>query len=243
MTEPAIAATTIATICARGGSKGLPGKNVRPFPGAGDPPLIVHSIRHALACPRIGRVYVSTDDPAIAQVARDAGATVPFLRPAELATDSAGKMPAVEHLVAWLEASGETVDVEVDLQPTSPLRAAGDIENCLDALDGVDLALSVFDAGCHPAFNLVYREPDGRLALCEEPRALRRQDLKPVLALNGSIYCWRRDAVAVAARTGLWSVRVRGVEMPRERSADIDDALDFEWAAWLYRRQLAGSAA
>jgi CMP-N,N'-diacetyllegionaminic acid synthase len=235
---------TIATICARGGSKGLPGKNVRPFPGPGDEPLIVHSIRHALACPRIHNTYVSTDDPAIAAIATAAGAIVPYLRPAELATDAAGKLPVIEHLVAHLESRGESVACIVDLQPTSPLRVPGDIERCLDALAGADLALSVYDAPHHPAFTLVEMDNEGRVRLCAGAGAARRQDLKPVFALNGSIYCWQRAALAQAARDGLWSVRVRGVPMPRERSADIDDALDFEWAAWLYRRQhQAGGAA
>lgn len=232
----------IATICARGGSKGIPGKNIRPFPDADGAPLIVHTIRHALACPRIAKTYVSTDDAAIAAVARQAGALVPYLRPAELATDSAGKLPAIEHLVAFLEAQGEQIEKIVDLQPTSPLREPGDIDRCLDALEGTDLALSVYESDIHPAFNLVELAPDGSVRLCGDAGGVRRQDLKPVYALNGSIYCWQREALPRAARDGLWTVRVRGVPMPRERSADIDDMLDFEWAAWLYRRH-AGSAA
>ena len=225
----------IATICARGGSKGLPGKNIRPFPGPGSAPLIVHSIRQALASPRIDRTYVSTDDPAIAAVARSAGALVPVMRPDALATDTAGKLPAIEHLVAYLESQGERVTQVVDLQPTSPLRQPGDIEACLDALDDADVALSVYDPGVHPAFTLVRLGASNAVSLYEQQGAVRRQDLQPVYALNGSIYCWQRGALAHAAQHGLWSVRVRGVLMPRERSADIDDELDFQWAAWLWR--------
>jgi N-acylneuraminate cytidylyltransferase len=233
---------TIATICARGGSKGLPGKNIRPFPDAQGAPLIVHSIRQAQACSRIAAIYVSTDDPQIAAIAREAGATVPYLRPAELATDAAGKVPVIEHLVAHLEAQGLKIATVVDLQPTSPLRTPGDIERCLDALAGADLALTVFDAGFHPAFNLVHLAADGGANLFAPAGAVRRQDLDEVAALNGSIYCWRREALPAAVRDGVWSLRVRGVPMPRERSADIDDLLDFEWAAWLYRRQQAGGS-
>ena len=234
---------TIATICARGGSKGIPGKNIHPFPDASGEPLLVHSIRHALQCARIDKTYVSTDDPAIADVARQAGALVPYLRPAELATDSAGKVPVIEHLVAHLEAAGERIDKVVDLQPTSPLRAPGDVERCLDAMDGADLALSVYPSDIHPAFNLVELGPDGAAHLYSRAGAVRRQDLRPVYALNGSIYCWQRPALPRAVLDGVWSLNVRGVPMPRERSADIDDMLDFEWAAWLYRRQLAASGA
>ena len=234
---------TIATICARGGSKGIPGKNIRPFPDVAGAPLIVHTIWHALQCARIDKTYVSTDDPAIAEVARQAGALVPFMRPAELATDSAGKVPVIEHLVAHLESSGERIAQVVDLQPTSPLRAPGDIEACLDALDGADLALSVCESGVHPAFSLVELAPDGTAQLCSPAGGVRRQDLKPVYALNGSIYCWQRQALPRAVKDGVWSLRVKGVPMPRERSADIDDMLDFEWAAWLYQRQLAAGGA
>lgn len=232
---------TIATICARGGSRGLPGKNTRPFPDASGAPLIVHSIRHALACSRIQRTYVSTDDAAIADIAREAGALVPYMRPAELATDTAAKLPVIEHLLAHLEAGGTSVDRVVDLQPTSPLRVPGDIDRCLDALEGADVALSVYDAGFSPAFNLVELQADGTATLCQNRGTVRRQDLVPVLALNGSIYCWRRAALPQAVRDGFWSVRARGVTMPRERSVDIDDLLDFEWAAWLYRRQQQGA--
>ena len=115
---------TIATICARGGSKGLPGKNIRPFAGQ---PLIVHTIAQALQCGQFDGVFVSTDDHAIAEVARVAGAAVPYLRPAELASDTAAKLPVIEHLVQHLEQQGRRIARVVDLQPTSPLRDVQDI--------------------------------------------------------------------------------------------------------------------
>ena len=142
-----IIAKTIATICARGGSKGLPGKNIRDFQGK---PLIAHTIAHALACPQIGGVFVSTDDPAIAEVARAAGAQVPYLRPAELANDAAPKLPVIEHLVQHLEAQGLTITCIVDLQPTSPLRDASDITCALQCLPGADLVVSVSEAADNP---------------------------------------------------------------------------------------------
>src|SRR3954447_7057450 len=102
---------TIATICARGGSKGLLRKNVLLFAGK---PLIAHSIEQALACPVIDAVYVSTDDDEIAAVSRQYGAQVPYRRPAEFASDQAAKIPAIEHLVAFLEQQGETIGTVVD---------------------------------------------------------------------------------------------------------------------------------
>ncbi|MBI5279357.1 MAG: acylneuraminate cytidylyltransferase family protein [Burkholderiales bacterium] len=225
---------TIATICARGGSKGLPGKNLRPFAGK---PLIAHSIEQALACPLVEGVYVSTDDEDIAAVARSHGAQVPYLRPAELATDEAPKLPAIEHLVRHLEAAGMAVDRIVDLQPTSPLRTQEDLRHAIEASEAAcDLVVSVSEPSHSPYFSLVEAQADGSLQLSKPAQHVRRQDLPPVWGLNGSIYVWRRAALTRAATQGFWSVRVCPSVMPRERSVDIDDLLDFEWAEWLYRR-------
>lgn len=224
---------TIATICARGGSKGLPGKNIRPFAGK---PLIVHTIEQALACRALDGVYVSTDDEKIAAVARAAGATVPYMRPAELATDEAGKLPVVEHLVQHLEQQGRVVQRIVDLQPTSPLREAADIDAALKAHAAADLVVSVAEARDNPYFNLVEAGADGLVHLCMGAGNTRRQDAPSVYALNGSIYVWQRAALAQAARDGLWSVRVAPFVMPRWKSVDIDDREDFDYAEWLKAR-------
>ena len=224
---------TIATICARGGSKGLPGKNIRDFAGK---PLIVHSIEQALACPEIDAVYVSTDDEAIAAVARAAGATVPYLRPAELAGDCAPKLPVIEHLVRFLERQGQAVVRVVDLQPTSPLRDAADISAALRAHPEADLVVSVKDAADNPYFNLVERGDGGWVHLSKGQDSTRRQEAPAVYALNGSIYVWQRAALAHAAIHGLWSVHIAPFVMPRWKSVDIDDLEDFEHALWLYRR-------
>jgi CMP-N,N'-diacetyllegionaminic acid synthase len=234
---------TIATICARGGSKGLPGKNIRPFAGR---PLIAHTIAQALACPAIDGVYVSTDDERIAEVARQAGATVPYLRPAELATDQAGKLPAVEHLVRRLEAAGEPIARIVDLQPTSPLRQPADITGALAVADRADLpqlVVSVREAADNPYFNLVEQGADGLVRLSKGAGNARRQDTPTVFALNGSIYVWQRAALTHAAVHGLWSVRIAAYPMPRWKSVDIDDLEDFEQAEWLHARHGAGGKA
>ncbi|MBK9441732.1 MAG: acylneuraminate cytidylyltransferase family protein [Comamonadaceae bacterium] len=227
---------TIATICARGGSKGLPGKNIRDFAGK---PLIVHSIVQALACPEIDAVYVSTDDEAIAAVSLAAGATVPYLRPAELAGDTAPKLPVIEHLVGYLEQQGQTIFRVVDLQPTSPLRDAADISEALRAHPEADLVVSVRDAVDNPYFNLVEQGEDGWVYLSKGQGSTRRQDAPAVYALNGSIYVWQRTALAHAAVHGLWSVHIAPYVMPRWKSVDIDDLEDFELAAlWLYPRHV-----
>ena len=227
---------TIATICARGGSKGLPGKNTRLFAGK---PLIVHSIEQALACLAIDAVVVSTDDAVIADIARAAGASVPYLRPAELANDTAAKLPVIEHLVQHLEQGGQSIARIVDLQPTSPLRDAQDITQALSACPGMPLTVSVREAQDNPYFNMLERGADGRMALCKGQGSTRRQDSPAVYALNGSIYVWQRPALAQAAAEGLWSVALGVYVMPHWKSVDIDDLNDFEYAEWLYHRHKA----
>lgn len=229
-------ARVIATICARGGSKGLPGKNLRPLAGK---PLIVHTIEHALACRGIEGVFVSTDDARIAEVAQRAGAQVPHLRPAELATDEAPKLPAIEHLVSHLERGGMKIDVVVDLQPTSPLRRPEDIEAALGLLDAdTDLVVSVTEPSHNPYYTLAEVEADaqGLLQLSKPARFARRQDAPAVWGLNGSIYVWRRAALPKAIAEGFWSVRAKPYAMPRRRSVDIDDLEDFELAQWYLQR-------
>ena len=226
----------IATVCARGGSKGLPGKNLLPLAGR---PLIVHTIEQALACPGIDGVHVSTDDELIAAVSREAGALVPYLRPAELATDEAPKLPAIEHLVAHLESTGLRVDTVVDLQPTSPLRTAGDIAQALSLLGDADLVASVTEPSHNPYYTLAESGEGGWLQLCKPADFARRQDAPAVWGLNGAIYVWRRAALQKAVTHGFWSVRIRPYPMPRHRSVDIDDLEDFEWAQWLLQRRHA----
>lgn len=215
--------TTIATICARGGSKGLPGKNLRSLRGR---PLIVHSIEQALACPAIDAVYVSTDDERIARVARDAGAEVPFLRPSHLAADYSPKVPVIEHLVSFLEARGLRADKIVDLDVTSPLRRVGDIEACLELLDDqTDLVITGYEAEKNPYFNMVEVDDEGLVRLCKRPsyEVVCRQQAPKVYAMNASIYVWHRHSLHL----GLWGGRVRIHVMPRERSIDIDSWIDF----------------
>ncbi len=226
--------STIATICARGGSKGLPRKNVLPFAGI---PLIAHSIRQALACPSIDGVYVSTDDDEIAEVARAYGAQVPYKRPTDLASDEAAKVPAIEHLVRHLEAQGLKISTVVDLQPTSPLRLASDIVEALTLANTAELVVSVTEPAHNPYYSLVEMQGDGRLAISKAAGYARRQDAPVVWGLNGAIYVWQREALGRAAVQGFWSARSVPFVMPRHRSVDIDDILDFEIAEWLFKRQ------
>jgi len=216
--------STIATICARGGSQGLPGKNIRPLHGK---PLIAWTIEQALACPAIQGVYVSTDDPAIAEVARSYGAEVPGFRPAGLATSAAPKLPVIAHLVGEVEAAGVSVSRIVDLDPTSPLRNLADIDACLELLDAdTDCVITAYPAEKNPYFNMVELDADGLAGLSKPlgTAVTGRQQAPAVYAMNASIYVWHRRSLD----KGIWAGRTRLHVMPRERSIDVDSLIDFE---------------
>lgn len=228
--------TTIATICARAGSKGVPGKNLHPVEGK---PLIVHTIEQAQACPEIEEVYFSTDDQEIAEVARQAGAVVPFLRPAELAADDTPKVPVLRHLVDWVGNSGKAVETIVDLDPTSPLREIEDIQACLRLLDdGTDLVITGYPAEKNPYFNMVEQQADGYYQLVKPlPEGVAGRQLAPqVYSMNASVYVWRLETLM--NRDDLWSGgRVKLHVMPRERSIDIDEPLDMQLVKLLMREK------
>jgi CMP-N,N'-diacetyllegionaminic acid synthase len=127
----------------------------------------------------------------------------------------------------------------IDLQPTSPLRTQEDLVAAIGLAGQAELIVTVTEPSHSPYYSLVEVQADGTLRLSKPAQFARRQDAPPVWGLNGSIYVWQRAALARAARDGFWSVSMRPSAMPRERSVDIDDALDFEWAEWLYRRRQA----
>lgn len=213
--------STICTICARGGSVGVPRKNVRPLLGR---PLIAWTIEQALECGSIDRVAVSTDDDEIADIALACGAEVPYRRPAELATSAAGKLPVIEHLIDQLEADGSRFERIVDLDPTSPLRRADDIEAAIALLDDeTDTVITGYRSDKNPYFNMVEEKEPGLYGLVVPSVAASRQTAPAVFAMNASIYVWHRHTLDL----GLWSGRTRLHEMPHERSVDIDSEVDF----------------
>ena len=212
--------TTICTICARGGSLGVPRKNIRPLLGK---PLIGWTIEQARAAPSIDEVYVSTDDDEIAQVAESFGAIVPYKRPDHLAGSSAAKIPVVVDLVEQVESQGVEVGRVVDLDPTSPLRTVDDIEQAIALLDdGTDVVITGYPAEKNPYFNMVEEKPDGSIGLVVSSEVTSRQEAPTVYAMNASIYVWHRSTLSL----GLWEGTARLYQMPRERSIDIDSELD-----------------
>jgi N-acylneuraminate cytidylyltransferase len=221
---------TVAFIFARGGSKGLPGKNIRPLAGK---PLIAWSIEHARAVQRIQRIIVSTDSQEIADVARQYGAEVPFMRPEELARDTSPEWLAWRHALNYLlEIEGSLPDVMVSIPTTAPLRLPLDIENCLDEYEkgDADMVITVTDAHRSPYFNMVKENADGTVGLVIPPQnaVTRRQDAPTVYDMATVAYVVSPEFVMT--HQSPFEGRVRAVHVPLERAIDIDTLMDFRVA-------------
>jgi CMP-N,N'-diacetyllegionaminic acid synthase len=230
----------LAIIPARGGSKGLPGKNIRPLAGL---PLIAHSIRLAQMCPEITREIVSTDSPEIAAVARQFGAGVPFLRPAELAQDDTPMWPVLRHALQTVEEqASHRYEYVLLLDPTSPGRLPEDIAKALTRLRTVPQADGIIGVS-QPEFNPIWHcvvERDGWMfdMFSEAASHDRRQDLAPVYRINASLYIWR--AAFMRREAGSWRAQGRHLlyEIPEARAIHIDDANEFARAELMIRHGL-----
>jgi CMP-N,N'-diacetyllegionaminic acid synthase len=225
-------------IGARGGSKGVAGKNIRPMLGK---PLIAWSIEQALACRAISRVVVSTDSPAIAEVARASGALVPFMRPDSLADDKAGKWEVWQHALQACDQHfpDAPVDLFVDLDCTSPLRDVEDISKAIAQFQSsdVDAVFSVCEARKNPYFNML-EVVDGYQRICKQlPKPIvRRQDAPKVYEHVASIYVLSPEYLRRG--TGLLSGRTHGYDIGTSKSLDIDCEFDFELVEYLMRKRL-----
>jgi len=216
----------LALVPARGGSKGLPGKNTRQLQGK---PLIAWTIEAARAARLVSHVVVSTDDESIRDVARQHGADVPFMRPSQLATDTATTIEVVLHALSVLP----TFDWVVLLQPTSPLRSAEDIDAALSLCIERDApaCVSVCEAGDSPYWMFDKTAEDRLKPFMEGALPLRRQALPPLYSLNGAVYVARPEWLT--ARHGFLSEQTLAYVMPPERSVDIDTLFDFRLAECL----------
>jgi len=211
-------------IPARGGSKGLPGKNLRVL---GKLSLIGHAVASARESARLTRLIVSTDSPALAEEARRHGAEVPFQRPAELASDEAGMVPVLQHAVRWLEATGARPDLVVTLQPTSPFRTGDDIDRTVAKVidTGSDSAQTVTEAGYHPFF-MKTLDGDRTVALfADGHKYVRRQDAPTVYQPSGAVYVTRRDVLMNEGR--VLGADNRGIVQGFEAAVNIDTEWDF----------------
>lgn len=215
----------LAVIPARGGSKGLPGKNIRPLGGR---PLIAWSIEAGLQSRFVDRVIVSTDSNEIADVARAAGAEVPFLRPPELATDDAKGVDAIIHAIDWYRGKCDPFDLVLVLQPTSPLRTPEDIDRAVELFfkKKACSVVSVCQTDHHPWWaNTLPADGSMKDFLRPELSNTNRQNLPVFYRLNGAIYL--TDISFLEQTLTFITAGTFAYSMPAERSVDIDSLLDF----------------
>jgi CMP-N,N'-diacetyllegionaminic acid synthase len=227
----------LCTICARGGSKGVPNKNIRPMGGK---PLIVHSLLQAQSSGLFDVVAVSSDSKEILNISKKAGADHCVVRPQDLALDSAPKLPAIQHCVNEVERiSGENFDVIVDLDVTSPLRLTKDIEGAVRLLEEKNVSNVI--TGCparrSPYFNLVERDEDNYIRLSKPPEQIitRRQDAPECFDMNASIYVWKRECLV--GMESIFNADTLLFVMPEERSIDVDHEWEFEYVEFLFNKR------
>lgn len=224
----------LGIVTARGGSKGIPRKNLALLAGR---PLLAWTASAALAS-RLDRVVLSTDDLEIAQVGKELGLDVPFMRPAELAGDRTPTIPVLQDVVRRLEQEGHRYDAIFTLQPTNPLRRTADINGALDLLEssGADSVISFVDVGeWHPA-RMKIIDDDGRVTdppFAEQFEGLPRQALPKLWLREGSVYLTRRDVLLVDG--SLKGRDCRAWRVPEERACNIDTPYDL----WLAEQLLA----
>ncbi|WP_201582627.1 acylneuraminate cytidylyltransferase family protein [Psychrobacter jeotgali] len=217
-----------AFIFVRGGSKGLPGKNIKKLAGK---PLLSYSIETAKATPSIEKVFVSTDDKDIESIAQENGAIVIF-RPKELATDNAPEWLAWRHAIEWTISHYGSFDEFISLPATSPLRSIEDVEGAIlkRREQKADICIGVTPASRSPYFNMVKRSDDGVVELVNKPKdsLTRRQDAPKVFDITTVVYV--STPKFIMENYGLFSGKVTSIEVPKSRAVDIDDIYDFKLA-------------
>lgn len=218
----------LGVVPARGGSKGIPQKNLRPLAGR---PLLAYVMDAVRDSHCVDRLVLTTDSPEIAELGRQLGFEVPFLRPAKLATDDAPMQPAVEHAVAQVEAEGWRSDIVVVLQPTAPLRRGEHIRHAVELVQrtGASSAVSVTEIPKHQAPQYAMRIDGGRLTpyLPEGRRITRRQDVEPAFSRDGTVYAVQRDVLMI--EHDLYGSDCRPLILDVSESLNLDSVDD--WTA------------
>lgn len=215
-------------IPARGGSKGLPGKNIKPLNGK---PLICYTIDAAREVSEDADICVSTDDKEIIAVVEDYGLKVPFIRPAEFATDHATSEQVLDHAIQFYESQGKPYDIVVLLQVTSPLRTGKHLKEALNLIKpNSEMIVSVKETDSNPYYVLFEEDHTGLLKKSKEANFARRQDCPTVYQLNGAIYIVSVKALKLK---GLANLQKEKYIMDKESSIDIDDKIDFMIADFL----------
>ncbi len=227
----------LCTICARGGSKGVKGKNLKMLLGK---PLISHSIEQARNANMFDVIAVSSDSTEILNIAKEWAVDYLIQRPPEMATDQAGKLPAIQHCASEVERiSGLHFNTFVDLDATSPLRISQDIIGAVELLEtsGAENVITAAPARRSPYFNLVEEDSNGIVHLSKKllQPVIRRQDGPKCFDMNASIYAWNR--YGMFEKNTIFNPTTRLYVMPEERSIDIDSELDFEFVEFLFSKQ------
>ena len=229
----------VGFIFARGGSKGVLRKNIRPL---ADRPLIAYAIEIGLQSQFIKRVVVSTDDEEIAQIAQNFGAEVPFLRPKELAEDNSPELLSWKHAIRILneQDKGQELDVFVSIPPTAPLRTIEDVDNCISTFmeNNVDVVITVKKTSRHPSFNMVILDEENyaKLFYPTDKQVTRRQEAPPVFAVTTVAYVARPKFI-LEATSSIYEGKLKAVLIPEERALDIDTELDFQFAEFLITKK------
>lgn len=229
----------LCVIPARGGSKGLPGKNTKELLGK---PIIAYSIEQAKKSKYIDRLVVSTDNEETVSISKEYGAEVPFIRPKELATDDCSTIDVLLHAMDWMENVEKfSFDILTLLHANTPLRSTEDIYNCIEMLveEEADNVFSVTEAHRNPYFNMVEVKKDGMVDLVKEGNFATRQSAPEVFDMNSSIYVWWKDVLRKRKHIFLETSCI--YKMPKERSIDIDDYLDFKIAEMLLKETISNA--
>jgi len=230
-----------ATICARRGSKGLPGKNLLEIEGI---PLYALAIRQALESEIFSEIIVSSDEPKILSSAKSLGASFVVERPANLANDIAGKPETIKHAVEACEHSiGQEFDTIVDLDVTSPLRNIADIRGAVDLLENESLSsvITVTSSARNPYFNIVEISEFGQVGVAKAQQSpfLSRQSAPKTFDMNAAVHVWRRNSLILLPKVFYEDTKV--FEMPQERSHDIDTEVDFKVVSFLFGLNMKNS--
>lgn len=221
---------TLFLITARGGSKGIPGKNIKKLGGK---PLLYYTIDVAREITTDENICLSTDSDDIISSALEYGLKVPFKRPDELSTDICGSYEVLLHALNYYSQNGRFVDTVVLLQPTSPFRKATQVQEAMDMFSSdLDMVVSVCKSEINPYFNLYeQKKEDQFISLSKQGHFVRRQDSPEVYSLNGAIYVINAASLKKSSISKF--TRIKKYEMDRISSVDIDDMLDWEWAEFL----------
>ncbi len=230
----------LGLIPARGGSKGIPNKNIVDLNGQ---PLIQYTIQAATNSTLLSQAIVTTDDQTVANIAQNVGADVPFLRPAELATDRSGALGVIEHAIEYFKSQQQTIDYIVYLQPTSPLRTTDDIDQAIDIMTNskADSLVSTMDVPHQFGFeSLMVEEAHSESKFVShavsKENNFRRQEKRQYVARNGPAILITTPNT-IKKYGSLYGEKIVSYKMPANRSADIDDLDDLEYISWLMQKR------